>query len=360
MYSSPPLRPWLGLAAGVLALTPAPPAPAAGPLDVSAELKAVLREETPADVPALRLLQEQVRRVVGAARPATVAVELDDSVGSGVVVTPEGLVLTAGHVCVEPNRALTLRFADGRRVRGRSLGVNHRIDSGLIRITEEPPGAEGEAGEWPFVPVATAPTRPGDWVVGLGQPNGFVEGRDPPVRLGRVLFVERDALNTDATLVGGDSGGPLLNLRGEVVGIHSKIGEQITSNYHVPASAYRRDWVRLERGRMIGVPDGEDPDDWRPHAGLALRDAEGGPVVTQVFPERPAAESGVQPGDVVERLANAEVSSVAEADRLLRRLDPYERVPLLVRRGAVTVELELWLGRVSIDFPGTLSQEPSP
>lgn len=351
-------------AAGFLAMVTLAAASAFGgeesaraPISLPTDLVTAIDPGPPKTVDQLRLLQEQVRRVVVAARPVTVAVELDDSVGSGVIVSGEGLVLTAGHVCVEPNRELTIRFPDGRQVVGRSLGVNHPLDSGLAQITEEPTNADGEPLKaWPHVPLAKEKATVGDWVIGLGQPNGFVSGRSPPVRLGRVLSIDKEAINTDVTLVGGDSGGPLLNLQAEVVGIHSKIGEQITSNYHVPVDLYRANWERLTSGRMTGVPDGEDPDDWRPMLGLAVRVVGNKLVVSQVFPGQAAEGAGVRVGDVLKSLAGEPLVAAPQAvERAVQRLEPFERVRLLVRRNGTDAELELWLGRGSVDFPGTLS-----
>lgn len=358
MYSirrSPVLQPARMLAVAGVALL-ASPALSGGPIELPDALSEAIAAGPLKSVEDLRLLQRQVRKVVEAGRPVTVAVELDDSVGSGVIISGDGLVLTAGHVCAEPNRKVWVRFPDNRRVEGRSLGVNHRLDSGLVRITDKPPSAEGddsdEASAWPFVPLAESDALPGDWVVGLGQPNGFVEGRTPPVRLGRVLYTKDDMINTDATLVGGDSGGPLLNLRGEVIGIHSKIGEKLSSNYHVPVAAYRREWDRLLTGRLTGVPDGEDPDDWRPQLGLAVRSMAERVVVTQVFAERAADSAGVQAGDVLLKLDGNRIESPTQLSRLVAQREAFDRLPLLIERAGVEVELEVWLGRASVDYPG--------
>ena len=340
--------------------------PLAAPLTIPTELVEALRPGPPKTVKQLRLLQEQVREVVAIGRPVTVAIEMNDSVGSGVIISADGLVLTAGHVSIEPNREVTVRFPDGHRVKGRSLGVNHELDCGMVRISVPPPSPDKDSSDaavtgslpaWPFTPIAAEAPKPGDWVVVLGQPNGFVEGRDPPVRLGRVLSIDESTINTDATLVGGDSGGPLFNLRGEVVGIHSKIGEQITSNYHVPVTAFRREWQRLNDGRMTGVPDGEDPEDWRPFAGLTLREVDGDLVVTQVFPRRSAAEAGLLAGDVILEIDGKRPAGLAEVDRLIRNNEPYTRTPLVVDRKGTKIELTLWLGRAPTDFPGASIDE---
>ncbi len=367
MYSmsrSPRKTPRLVLAAAVLAV--GLPALGSEPLDLPDELAVAIASDQLKTVDELRLLQQQVRKVVAAARPVTVAVELNDSVGSGVIVSAEGLVLTAGHVCAEPNRRVWIRFPDNRRVEGRSLGVDHDSDSGLVQITDKPSklrdkeeapdegeGAEAKTEAWPFVPLAEEPVELGEWVIGLGQPNGFVEGRTPPVRLGRVLYTEEDSINTDATLVGGDSGGPLLNLRGEVVGIHSKIGKELSKNYHVPVATYRRDWERLMSGRLVGLPEGEDPDDWRPQLGLAVRLVDERVVVTQVFADRPADEAGIEVGDELLELDGTPIESPKQLGRLLQKEEAYDRVPLIAGRDGTRVELEVWLGRSSTDYPGS-------
>lgn len=356
MYSTRPASPRTPAALlAAVAVVIGVPAAAIEPLEVPEALSEALQPGPPKTSAHLRLLQQQVRRVVAAGRPVTVAVEMNDSVGSGVIISADGLVLTAGHVCVEPKREVWVRFPDNTKVKAISLGVNHRLDSGMVKITANPPAAEdGGRGEWPFVPLAESEPMLGEWVIGLGQPNGFVAGRAPPVRLGRVLNVKAETLTTDATLVGGDSGGPLLNLRAEVVGIHSKIGEDITSNYHVPVAAYRREWQRLTAGSLTGIPDGDDPDDWRPQIGFAFRDKPDGVVVTQVFPGKAAAEAGVELGDWLVEIDGKKIASINDVRQAVKRQRPYEHIPVQVRRGDVTVELDVWLGRASRDFPGSV------
>lgn len=325
-------------------------------IEKSAEViqKSALEIGLPESIEDLLEIQSHVRKVTKLARLATVAVEMNNSVGSGVIISPEGLVLTAGHVSVEPNREVWLRFPDNKRVKGRTLGVNHLIDSGLIQITAEAPDKEKG---WPHTPLCTKPVKPGDWVIGLGQPNGFVIDRLPPVRLGRVLYVREDAINTDATLVGGDSGGPLLNLAGEVVGIHSRIGERITSNFHVPVGSYQQEWQRLLTGRMTGVPDEEDPEDSRPLVGISIRLQDGRCLVTQVFPNQPADEAGIKVGDILLKVNNQRVTSYTVLERIASKQEPFARIPFLILRGEEEKEVEVWLSRTNRFFPGLTGNE---
>src|SRR5437764_390284 len=85
-------------------------------------------------------------------------------------------------------------------------------------------------------------------VAGVGQPGVYRKGRPAVVRVGRVVDKSRNWIQTDCALVGGDSGGPLFNLDGELVGIHSRINRPITVNVHVPINTYRDTWDRLVAG----------------------------------------------------------------------------------------------------------------
>lgn len=335
-----------------------PPQTIIEPLPIDESLLRVVDAGKPASVDDLRAVQQQVRRVVNTLQKSIVAIELNDSLGSGVIVSDDGLVMTAGHVTVEPNRPVWVRLTDGRRYRGRSLGVNHYDDSGLVKITAEAPDDA-----WPAAPLATEPAEVGDWVIAMGHPNGFVDGRLPPLRLGRVLMREEGALSTDATLVGGDSGGPLLNLRGEVVGIHSRIGERITSNFHVPIEDFEQRWERLAAGRMTGSPEGEDPTRARPHVGVAVAMKDGRCVVTQVFPRSPAAEAGIRVGDCIARIGESNIVSVTQLTRIMSRLEPYERIEFTLERDeaedSAPVEKTIWLGRVDRGFPGLAMETPA-
>src|SRR5690606_1520398 len=121
------------------------------------------------------------------------------------------------------------------------------IDSGLMEITDQ--------GDFPAVEMGdSSKLKRGQWVLALGHPGGFESGRRPVLRLGRILDVEDDAIRTDCTLVGGDSGGPLFDMQGRVIAIHSRIGGPLTANIHVPVNVYKENWDRLAAGEAWGVP----------------------------------------------------------------------------------------------------------
>ncbi len=203
----------------------------------------VLGKRYPQNLEDLKLIQTQTKRVIDYAMPAVVAVQVGGAFGTAVIVSPDGFALTAGHVVGRPGQPVTFIFADGKTARGKTLGMYREIDSGMMQITDP--------GPWPYVDMAKSEgLETGEWVVAIGQPGGFDRDRTPPVRLGRVLFANQDVISTDCTLVGGDSGGPLFNMHGQVVGIHSRIGRRITDNFHVPISTYHTTWDRLAAGEL--------------------------------------------------------------------------------------------------------------
>jgi serine protease Do len=232
----------LGLFAVVVALVGLS-GPTGAAVDESAPPDA-LAKRAPEGVADLRTIEQHVTALAEKVLPCTVALQVGGARASGVIVTADGYVLTAAHVIGRPGRDVTITFSDGRTVEGKTLGLNPDVDGGLVRMNDE--------GPWPFAPIATkeeAPKR-GDWCVAAGHPGGFHPGRTPPLRLGRVIAAEASVVRTDCTISMGDSGGPLFDMRGRVIGIHSRIAEQTTMNLHVPAATYQEAWDVLKAGEI--------------------------------------------------------------------------------------------------------------
>ena len=193
-------------------------------------------------------------KLAGPARLATVGIVIPGgSMGSGVIINEEGLILTAAHVLPKEGKPIVIVLHDGTQLKGESLGRNDRVDSAMARIAEP--------GSYPFAPIAEANTVwEGDWCVAFGHGGGVQTDRPAPMRLGRVLHVSSDTsqtrwITTDTTVISGDSGGPLFNLKGEVIGIHSNIGMSVLVNRHVPISAYHAQWDEmLKPGNEINQP----------------------------------------------------------------------------------------------------------
>jgi S1-C subfamily serine protease len=180
----------------------------------------------------------------------------------------------------------------------------------------------------------------GQWCLALGQPGGYERGRNPVLRFGRVLDSSDDVLVTDCTLVGGDSGGPLFDAAGKVIGIHSRIGGRLTDNLHVPVNAYSGAWDRLLAGQVWGHLPGQTPF-------LGVKGAAGDTEarVTQVFKDTPAQQAGVEVGDVVVRFDGDEVTDFATLTTLVSRKEPGQKATMDVRRGEKNVTLTVVIGK---------------
>ena len=290
---------------------------------------------TPRDISDLRALQSQVKEVRARAMPAVVGVEVGGAFGSGVIVSAQGEVLTAGHVARQPGAPATLFLADGRRVRGESMGIHHGLDAGMIRITEK--------GEYPFLPLGkSADLRRGQWTLALGHPGGFRRDRPAVLRLGRLIFSNEQVVRTDNTLVGGDSGGPLLDLEGRVVGIHSRIGRSITANLHVPIDVFIAHADRFRNGDNWGLPLG---DAGGPFLGIAGEDHPQGVRITQVIEGQAAAQAGLRVGDLVTQFEGKPAKSYRDMVLAIQTKKPGEKIKLRVERGKENLDIEATLGK---------------
>jgi serine protease Do len=276
----------------------------------------------------LKSLEQRARETLDKVVPAIVAV----SGGSGVIVTADGYVLSAAHVGVRPNRRVSFTFADGRVVRGRTLGNDQGVDAGLMKI-------DGD-GPFPFVPMGTSTeVQAGSWCLALGYPVSFERGKPPALRLGRVLASRPTMMVTDCTIMGGDSGGPLLDLDGNLIGISSRCDDRLTTNIHVPVDCFRAVWDRLKGGEdfnslrrvvaYLGVDRTADTDD---------------PRIGRVFPGSSAEKAGVQVGDVIVKFAGQEITRYSQLPPLIEACRPGEEVEMEIRRGDERVSLRPVLG----------------
>lgn len=326
-------------------------ASAAEPINIPTDVQSVLTLRYPRNVDHLRLIQQQVQQVSKQAMPATVGVVVGHGAGSGVIINAEGLVLTAGHVIGKAGRRATLLLPDGRQLIGKTLGVNHEIDAGMVQI-ENPPA------DLPFLPVATEMPKVGEWVITTGQPGGIEDDRSPPLRLGRVLGSGEDWICSDCTLVGGDSGGPLINLRGEVLAVHSSIGPEIVHNFHIPVVEIQKGWKRLLAGEVWG-DNLEEVVSWemRPFMGISGQTKAGQCLIDRVFSGLPADEAGVLTGDIIQRIDGVPISSFEEVSKKVMQSRPGQKLRLTIERDGETRTIEVVLAGLRRAVPRKESDE---
>jgi serine protease Do len=276
-------------------------------------------------------LEAKVQAVSRKTMPATVALlsEKTQSSGSGVITTADGLILTAAHV-VQGAEELNVVFPDGKQVRGKVLGANYSRDIAMVKITDK--------GPWPHAEIGASKSLvAGDWVVALGHSAGFDAARTPPVRFGRVVSKgPGNFLTTDCTLIGGDSGGPLFDLDGKIIGINSSIGMSLTNNNHAGVDGFKDDWDRMLSGEAWGELSMNHPfaNPEMPVLGINMGERRGakGVPVAGVVPRSPSAAAGVRTGDIILSLDGSEIPDASKLLQVLAKRQPGDTVKLGVKR----------------------------
>ena len=266
-------------------------------------------------------------------------------VGSGFIVSADGLVLTNAHV-VQNAEQVTVKLSDRREFQAKVIGSDPQTDVAVLKI---------DATGLPAVKLGSASdVRVGEWVVAIGSPFGF----ENTVTSGIVSAKSRALpdgtyvpfLQTDVAVNPGNSGGPLFNLKGEVIGINSQIysrsgGYQglsfaipIETALHVKEQLVQHGTVT--RGRL-GVTIQELNQSLADSFGLK---SARGALVSSVEAGSPAAKAGLEPGDVVLKLDGAEIASSIDLSSRVATMKPGPAAKLEVWRGGKTRELTAQVG----------------
>ena len=265
--------------------------------------------------------------------------------GSGVVITPDGFLLTSAHVVGSRASRVSASFTDGREVGLRLVGTDPLSDLAVLRADDAVP-ATATLGD-------AAALRIGQLVVAIGNPHGFESsvtagvvsgmGRSLPTRAGATARVIDDVIQTDAALNPGNSGGALVDGQGRVVGINTAVAG-VGLGLAVPVNATTRQIVGslMREGRVrrawIGIAGGARP---LPPAVAAAVGRTRGVEVVEVIADSPAARAGVRPEDLVVAVGDEPVHGVNDLIRLLTgdRID--QRVALSIFRGGTPHRLTL-------------------
>lgn len=306
--------------------------PAASPL---------LAREPVRDLEELGRLEARVSESSRKVLPATVALlsERTGSSGSGVITSEDGLILTAAHV-VQGAETMLVVFPDGKQVQGKVLGANYSKDIAMVKIQDK--------GKWPFVGLGESKSlEAGDWVIALGHSAGFDPARTPPVRFGRVVSKgPGNFLTTDCTLIGGDSGGPLFDLDGRLVAIHSSIGKSLSNNNHAGVDGFREDWDRIINGETWGalsLNPFANPEMPVLGIGMAMMRGVRGVIVESVVHGSPAAAAGVRTGDLITSLDGGEIRDGGELLQMLAKRQAGDQAKLGIVRDRRKLEMNVML-----------------
>lgn len=351
--------------------TVAPAAPAATPINGGLDagtFRRIAEEQMPAVV-SIRTLataqapttgffgDERLRQFFG--MPNAPAERVLEGAGSGFIIDRSGLILTNHHVVENAERIEVALFPnpeddpdDVRRYQARVLGRDPLTDSALLRLEGAPNLPTARLGD-------SDAMRPGDWVVAIGNPFalshtvtvGVISATSRPFPVeGRLQRV----LQTDAAVNPGNSGGPLLNLRGEVVGVNTAIfssgagGGNLGIGFSVPINLIRGLVPRLQQGDVkrgrIGVEIASIPGEARAQLGVGQS---GGVLVASVEAGGPAERAGIRPGDVILEFQGERIDDADELVRLVSDAAPGTNARIVVMSNKLRRELPITLGELT-------------
>jgi serine protease Do len=287
--------------------------------------------------------------------------------GSGVIIDPEGYILTNEHVVNDADK-ITVKLPDGREFKGEIKGKDARSDLAIIKIS---------AHNLPVATLGDSDTlKIGQWVVAIGNPFGFaMENPEPTVTIGVVSALHRslgrafprdrdynDLIQTDAAINPGNSGGPLVNLKGEIVGINvaifSTTGGYQGVGFAIPVNNAKRIISRLIEGKKIlygwlGVTVQDLTDDLAKYFGLQDKN---GVLVAKVLEDGPAQKAGMKESDVIKQFDNKPVNNVKELLNIVAKTEVGRKIKVGLIRDKKELTLEVQVG----ERPESIEEEAAP
>ncbi|MEW5424735.1 DegQ family serine endoprotease [Amorphus sp. 3PC139-8] len=270
------------------------------------------------------------------------------SLGSGFVISEDGLIVTNNHV-IEDADEITVNFNDDTSLEATVLGHDPKTDLALLKVEPDKPLKALEFG-------SSDALRIGDWVMAIGNPFGLsgtlsvgvVSARDRDINSGPY----DDYLQTDAAINRGNSGGPLFNMQGQVVGVNTAIispsGGSIGIGFAIPSEIAMhvvdqlREYGETRRG-WLGVRIQTVTDDIADSLGM---DGAKGALVAGVTDDGPAEKAGIEAGDVILSFNGEEVPSMRDLPRMVADTDIGRSVDVVVLRKGEEVTVPVELGRL--------------
>jgi serine protease Do len=285
--------------------------------------------------------------------------EPTQGLGSGLIIAADGIILTNAHV-VQGASDVTVKLTDRREFKAKVIGADRRSDIAVLKI---------DASALPTVKIGDPEKiRVGEWVAAIGSPFGL----ENSVTSGIVSAKSRTLpdssyvsfIQTDVAVNPGSSGGPLLNMRGEVIGINSQIysrtGGYMGLSFAIPINVAKRvqqeliEHGRVSRGKLgVGIQD----VDQTLARSFGLHEAQG-VIVNGVEGDGPAARAGVKPGDIILKFAGQEVGRPTDLPALVAQTRPGTKADLEVWRKGSRKTLKVTVGELPDDTM-TLANKPA-
>ncbi len=268
------------------------------------------------------------------------------SAGSGVIVDPQGYILTNNHV-VENAESVEVRLSDDRKFKATIVGRDPKTDLAVVKI-------DAPASSLPVALLGDSDKlRAGQWAIAIGNPFGL----DRTVTIGHISATGRTQvgvatyeafIQTDASINPGNSGGPLLNIEGKVIGINTAIvssGQGI--GFSIPINMAREIMTQLiSKGRVVRGWLGIVIQELTPELaeGFGVKKDSGGVLVADVMKDSPAEGAGLKAGDVIVEFNGEPIKSVTELQKRVAGVEPGRATPLVVIRDKVSTPLSVKIG----------------
>jgi serine protease Do len=280
---------------------------------------------------------------------------VQNSLGSGVIVTNEGHIITNSHVVTdqEGNQVdqIEVQLSDGQTKKARLVGADSEVDLAVLKIDD--PNVK------PLKLADSDMVQPGDFVLAIGNPFGFEETVTDGIisskgRPNRTDFFG-DLIQTNAAINPGNSGGPLINLRGEVIGLNTAIASTTGGSqgigFAIPSNTVRTALESLlKQGRIIRGYLGIQTRALQPDETSSDTD---GVTVADVMPGSPAAQAGVQPGDVIQKFDGRDVKNFNALRTLVAQTPLNKQVDLEVLRNGKPLQVKTQIKEQPIDYQGS-------
>jgi serine protease Do len=271
-------------------------------------------------------------------------------VGSGFIISPDGIILTNAHV-VDSADEVTVKLTDKREFNAKVLGVDTTTDIAVLKIA---------ARDLPYVKIGDSnATKVGEWVVAIGQPFGFENTVTSGIVSAKSRSLPGDSyvpfIQTDAAVNPGNSGGPLFNLKGEVIGVNSQIFSR-SGGFQGLAFAVPIDIAMQVKDEIVqsghvshgklGISIQEVNQALAQNFGLKSPE---GALVSQVEKGSPGAQAGLEPGDVILKFNGKEISRSSDLPPMVSSLKAGSKVMLEVWRNGSTKEMTATLGSLKAE-----------
>ncbi|MEM9079801.1 MAG: trypsin-like peptidase domain-containing protein [Verrucomicrobiota bacterium] len=314
------------------------------------------------EVPVLARLNQEYTKLVGGVVPSVVSIDtvgelrerfnyygriyerhLERSIGSGVIVTPEGHVVTNEHV-IDGTIGVKVTLHDGQSYSARLIGKDTALDIAVLRIEGEGPFPTLNFGDSDEV-------NPGEMVFAVGNPFGFGESVTQGIVSAKERSIsdqQRDLFQTDAAINPGSSGGPLVNFRGEIIGINVAIYSPDTQNrgfagvgFSIPSNDVEETFKQiLQRGRPVRGFLGLNGRQLNQLARYELGYPRGnGVAIEAVVPGSPAEAAGLRVNDIILKYGGERVESLTQLITIIQRT-----------RVGEEIELEIWRRREIVNL----------